>query len=185
MPAIELPSLEVLQECFTLDQGCPSGLRWKERPIHHYSGGLQSLKSNSKFSGRPAGCLKSKQGRHKYWVVRIFNRLYRAHRIVWSLHHREIIDSALTIDHVDGDTTNNHVDNLRKATHAQNSFNAAKRSDNTIGFKGVFPRGKRWRAKATLRGKPVFFGTYDTPEEAHVAYVEGAKRLYGEFHNPG
>lgn len=38
------------------------------------------------------------------------------------------------------------------------------------GFKGVYPYGKRWCARATANGKPQRIGSYDTPEQAARAY---------------
>lgn len=173
-----LPPLKVLKETFELSEDSPTGLIWKLRPTSHFSSQHAANKTNSLCAGKVAGSLRTGDIR---WVVNVFGRLYRAHRIVYFLHHGRS-PGPLTVDHIDGDGTNNRIGNLRLATKAQNNRNSKKPSTNTTGFKGIFPRGKRWRAKVTLDGKPYFFGTHDTKEQAHAAYVEGARKLHGQFH---
>lgn len=83
------------------------------------------------------------------------------------------------VDHIDGDRTNNRLENLRLATHSQNRRNSRSRS--SCGMKGVSRHRKRWSAKITIDGKLKHLGIYDTPEEAHAAYCAAAKELHGEF----
>jgi hypothetical protein len=60
------------------------------------------------------------------------------------------------------------------------------RSTNTSGYKGVSwdEASGQWRAQITEDGKRVNLGRYNTPEEAHAAYMEASNRVYGEFSNP-
>jgi hypothetical protein len=44
------------------------------------------------------------------------------------------------------------------------------RCNNTTGFSGVFKNGERFRARIFVNKKETNLGTYDTPEEAAVAY---------------
>lgn len=180
----KLPSLDVLNECFELSNSSPSGLLWRHRPNSHFSSVLQATKVNSRFAGKHAGVRKT-----RYWAVRVFDVLHVAHRIVYKMHYKEDPMNSI-VDHADGDPSNNEPSNLRTATRAQNSFNSRRPSTNTNGFKGIFPRVNRsglirWRAKVVSGGMPYFFGTHDTPEEAHSAYVSGAKLIHGDFHRPG
>ena len=41
---------------------------------------------------------------------------------------------------------------------------------NTTGYTGVFKRGERFRAAIRINKKQTYFGTFDTPKEAAVAY---------------
>lgn len=89
----------------------------------------------------------------------------------------------MQIDHIDGNTANNAIANLREASNAQNCMNKPKPKSNTSGFKGVryHSRDRRWYAHIRLSGKQVHLGLFDTAEEAHAAYCEAAHRLHGEF----
>ena len=83
------------------------------------------------------------------------------------------------IDHRDGNGLNNRWDNLREATVTQTRCNTKNRR--TSALRGAFLRGDRYIARVRLRGVSYYFGTHDTPELAHAAYIEGAKRLHEDF----
>jgi len=81
------------------------------------------------------------------------------------------------VDHRDGDRANNRWCNLREATVQVNTQNIrTARRHNKSGVLGVYSHGSRWRARITVNGTLTHLGTFDTPEEAHAAYV-AAKRV--------
>jgi len=49
------------------------------------------------------------------------------HRIAWALHHKQIPDPKLVIDHINGDILDNKADNIRLVTQKENCRNASKR----------------------------------------------------------
>jgi hypothetical protein len=51
-------------------------------------------------------------------------------------------------------------------------------SHSSHGFLGVARSKKRWKAHIKISGKQQTIGIYDTPEEAHSAYVEAKRRLH-------
>jgi len=118
-----------------------------------------------------------------YWRVRLNGADWPAHRIIWEWCHGVCLTADDEIDHIDGDRMNNRIENLRKATRAQNQWNAKVRKDNTSGFKGVswHKRQKAWAANISINGKVKFLGAFNTPEEAHAVYTARAKELRGEF----
>ena len=109
------------------------------------------------------------------------------HRVVLSrIVGRELQPSELT-DHINGNKCDCRRENLRLATPAQNVANQTLRSNNKSGFKGVawHKPSKKWRAAIGTRGRQKWLGYFDDPADAHAAYVEAIKNMYGEFANDG
>lgn len=105
---------------------------------------------------------------------------FYVHRIVFHISHGYC---PTYIDHIDGDKTNNSIENLREAMQYQNLQNSGKRSNNTSGYKGVFfqKQNKRWCSAIGYQNKKIHLGSFDTPELAHQAYCDAAKSLHGNF----
>ena len=115
-----------------------------------------------------------------YLRVHIGSRAYQLHRVIWlHVHGRWPLD---LIDHINGITADNRLDNLREATHAENSRYKRHRSGCKAPYKGIMrTRSGRWQAQICLHGKNHGLGTFDTPELAHATYVSAAKKFYGAF----
>ncbi len=99
--------------------------------------------------------------------------------------HREILGlvagDGLIVDHINHDTLDNTRENLRIVTYSQNAQNRRLTNRNASGIKGVnFSYGK-WRARIRVNNKLIALGRFTTPEEAHAAYCEAAKRYFGEY----
>lgn len=90
----------------------------------------------------------------------------KAHRVVWFLHHGTMPDC---IDHIDGNRSNNRIENLRAVTRQENS-------QNCVG-KGYTVQGGKYIAQITVRGKCLVLGRFSTPERARAEYLR-AKRMY-------
>jgi AP2 domain/HNH endonuclease len=98
---------------------------------------------------------------------------------------REIMNApeGVFVDHWNHNTLDNRKANLRLCTDGENAYNRLRYKSNTSGFKGVWLRKEtgRWSAAIKVNRKHYVLGCFDTPELAHAAYVEAAKRLHGEF----
>lgn len=125
--------------------------------------------------GARAGTLNPSGYRH----IIIEGRSYKEHRVAWFYVHGAW--PTMRLDHENGHTSENWIDNLRPATHSQNLANAKLRKDNRAGFKGVCRSGARWMANINKDGRRQYLGLFDTPDAAHAAYTEAAARLFGEF----
>jgi citrate synthase len=120
---------------------------------------------NTRYCDKPAGCIRY----DGYIVVRLFNRLFRAHRVAWALHHGAW--PADQIDHINGEPGHNRMANLREVTHQENLKNQKKRCDNTSGVVGVtWDKGRaQWRAQINDGGKNIHLGRFDSIEDAAAA----------------
>lgn len=71
-----------------------------------------------------------------YYHVRVWNVTYRVHRIIWEMHYGEIPDG-MFIDHIDGNTLNNKLSNLRLVDAALSARNRGVYKNNTSSITGV------------------------------------------------
>lgn len=183
MRFIPLPPAEVLRQMFDYDPATGI-LSWKHRDRSAFVNDRAFRTFRSKFAGKPAGAVKRrKDGRPKSLVVRIADVLHPVHRVIWVWIHGDIPDE-LQVDHENRNPHDNRLCNLRLATHSQNQQNS-RHKGNSTGLKCVVPVASgRFVAKLVHAGKQVHIGTFDTPEEANLAYAERAKQLYGEFAHP-
>lgn len=131
-------------------------------------------------TGKNAGTLKP----NGYVEIEIEQRSYKAHRLAFLYMTGEWPDA--DVDHKNRRRADNRWTELRPASRAENLANSGPRRNNTSGFKGVSKRADtgRWRAQFRVGGKSVALGSFDTPEEAHQAYMAAAREHFGEFARP-
>lgn len=115
-----------ISEWFYLDPTSPSGLRWLQD-----CGMRGKSHSNYRFKDDAAG-YKSKN----YWIIGFKNKEYAAARIVYCLAHRGIPVDKL-VDHIDGDTFNNNIENLRLVDYLINGRNRKKNINNKTGYPSI------------------------------------------------
>lgn len=107
-------------------------------------------------------------------------KTYLEHRLIFLWHHGYI---PALLDHIDGDPTNNRIENLRPCTYAENNRNSIHPSSS--GVKGVTWDATRnkWRCQIHVDSKNYNLGRYDTLEEATKVINEARARLHGVFAN--
>ncbi len=135
--------------------------------------------STNVYPGDEAGRIDSKG----YRVIGHKGMYYKAHRIAWKMHYG--YEPMECVDHINGDTLDNSICNLRSCSTKDNVRNSKIQKDNTTGYKGVSMNNGRYRAKIWKDGKDHVIGVFDSPLEAHKAYCKIAKRWHGEFFNQG
>ena len=114
-------------------------------------------------AGKVAGCLNTAG----YVQVYLDNVPYYAHRIIYALSFSQ--KAFEFIDHVDGNRSNNRLNNLREVSSAANAQNNKVRGT-TLSRYG-------WCSSITTNYQQKHLGYFDTEEEAHQAYLE-AKKIY-------
>ena len=132
------------------------------------------------FHGKPA-LVSLTDG---YRCGEVFGRGLLAHRVTWFLFHGAWPESYL--DHIDGDRTNNRIQNLRTATREENARNAKISCKNTSGKSGVIwcKRDKIWNASISIKGVRTHLGNFKQKEDA-IKCREDAEKKYGYHKNHG
>lgn len=99
--------------------------------------------------------------------------------------HRELMCApvGMPVDHINGNTLDNRISNLRVCTYAQNNRNVIKRSTGSNTYKGVTfqPKRKLWTANIRVDGVSHHLGSFRSERDAAIAYDAGALTLHGEF----
>lgn len=106
------------------------------------------------------------------------NRSYHmAHRLAWFYVHGKW--PANRIDHINGNRSDNRLQNLRDVSTATNQQNQrTHHRNNKVGLLGV-RRGKTsFLAQITKSGRPIHLGCFDTKEEAHAAYIAAKRTMH-------
>lgn len=104
------------------------------------------------------------QGRERIWIFE--------HRIIWAILHGKMPDGC--IDHINGDTLDNRIENLRDVPHYVNSRNSHLNCRNKTGVPGVFfhEKSNRYRLQTRVNGKMIYVGSFKTLDEARNARAE-------------
>lgn len=107
------------------------------------------------------------------------------HRLIYEVYNGEI-PTGYIIDHIDNNTQNNNIDNLRLATNSENNCNIKLKKNNTTGYKNI--NKTKWNTYLVLirkNKKIVYYKTFKTLEEAIINRDIQLKLIHGEFYNLG
>jgi hypothetical protein len=85
------------------------------------------------------------------------------------------------IDHIDRDSFNNNINNLRIVRQRKNAIN---RKNYSIYGTGVQKQYNRYRANIQYNSKSFHLGMYSTPEEASAAYYKAEKQIEANMFSP-
>jgi hypothetical protein len=160
------------------------GAMQDETGVYEYqpaNGHLVWLKKTGRRSivGSRAGWVQG-QG---YRYVRYQGRQVSEQRLIWKIAHGEWPPNGTEVDHKNGVRDDNRLINLRLASRPQNQYNSAGKQKSRSGLKGAFwhPSTGKWRSRISTKDGKKSLGLFDTPEEAHAAYVEAARMYHGQF----
>ena len=154
-------SQERLHELFTYSNGW---LRW--RP---------DAKTSAR--GKLAGCYSADN--RKY--IRVDKNLQRASRLIYIFHFGEIPDGCV-IDHINGDHSDDRIENLRIASQSENMVNQHRSRKGLTGVVGVYydKRDGTFYARGPQRKH---LGTFSTIEQAIQARKTHMETHHKEFQN--
>jgi hypothetical protein len=127
-----------------------------------------------KSTGKFAGNICPSTG---YIRVRVNNRTYQCHRLLWVMRNGEI-PLGMDVDHVDRNPLNNAPTNLRLCSHSQNMKNRKLHKNNSSGVAGVYlSNSGKWIAQVRSNGRK-YKRTFSSKEDA----IEYSKELRAKLH---
>lgn len=120
-----------------------------------------------------------------YRLIRINNKYYYAHRLIFLYHHGFLPQF---LDHIDGDPANNDISNIREATKQENNRNKKKTKSvngkpTSSDFKGVYwsKNNKNWVSQITINRRTKHLGNFTSEIDAAKAYNIAAAKHFGEY----
>lgn len=133
---------------------------------------------DTKFAGKK---VEGKPNRNGYLLIGLNNIIYLYHRVLWVWHNGAIPNDDI-IDHINGDTLDNRIENLRVVNAHQNVVNRSGKKNKKHGnVKNVTQVFGKWTAVVTDKGKKYHFGYYDDHQTATEVAVLGRLALQGEY----
>ncbi len=150
---------------------------WKDIPnyegLYQVSniGNVKSLDridcSNRKLKGNNLS-----QTRDKYYArVSLYkngtSKTYRIHLLMAMSFLNHTPSRIYHVDHIDGNSFNNSLDNIRIVTARENSFNTNKKP--RLGY-SFYPNRNKYKAQAYYNKKSIYLGYFNTELEAKLAY---------------
>ena len=107
---------------------------------------------------------------------------WQSHRLAWFYVHG-IDPESLSIDHINGNPSDNRINNLRLATATQNQCNSKTSVKNRSGAKGVCwnKASEHWEVRVTINRRRFHMGGFLEFKEAVAAAKSTRERIHKEF----
>lgn len=143
--------------------------------LFHYERGFLFWKAPRKKV--VVGNLVGWVARSGYAEVKLNQKIYKLHRLIFKMHNGYMPEF---VDHIDCDRLNNKIENLREATASQNKWNQSAPKNNISGIKGVCfdKRYNKWKAYLKVNSKQKNIGYFESIELA----AQAVQKARGEQH---
>lgn len=163
-------------------------LNFKEYPSSDYLQKLFTYRDGVLFhTGARArtvmGAAVGTRCKRGYYTCTIDYVLYQVHRLIYIMHNGSIPEG-LVVDHINGNPSDNRIENLQAITQHQNCIKQRLHNpSNKSGYRGVswFKRDSKWVAAIKHNGISYNLGTYAEAIDAAIAYDEAAKEKFGTY----
>ena len=157
--------------------------RLKEMFDYREDGNLirkHSIGGNGNKAGRAIGTKPKMTRNSRYSATKIGGEHWCVHKLIYLYHHGYVPNQ---LDHINGDTSDNRIENLREANSSENMRNRGIFSNNKSGHKGVSwskSHGK-WYAYVNINNSRKHLGYYDDIEIAALLASEVRDLHHGNF----
>jgi hypothetical protein len=130
------------------------------------------------LAGKEAGCNRQYKN-SGYWVIKIDGKAYKRSRLLFFYKHNKFPSPC--VDHIDGNSLNDCIHNLREASLLENSWNHRTRKKSTSLPMGIRQTKTGYVARIAFKKKTIHLGVFLTVEDAEKAYKQKRIELYGRF----
>lgn len=125
-------------------------------------------------------------GSKRYERVSVDGKIQALHRMIYLWNHGNL---PATLDHIDGNRSNNKIENLREATQQQNCLNSKHRATSTSPYKNVYlqpqPKNSEWKrnwvVSLMVDRKRKYIGSFEDLELADLVAQEARDKFHGQY----
>lgn len=133
--------------------------------------------------GTIVGCKpKTITRNNRYVTTKIKGQHYCVHRLIYLYHHGRVPDQ---LDHINGNTLDNRIENLRPANQSLNMMNRKTFANNKSGVKGVHwhKRSQKWFVYVDVNKQRKNIGYFEDFDLAELVANEARAKFHGSFAN--
>jgi hypothetical protein len=151
------------------------------KDVYEYQDGelIRKHRQGNKQAGTTVGCMQ-KIG---YKITVINKKFFYLHRLIFMFHNGYM---PLSIDHIDGNKSNNKIENLRPCNASENLSNRSNQSNSKSGHKNVYwlKNRSQWVVALNAKNKKYHIGYYNDINQAIQAASTARLNLHGNFARP-
>lgn len=137
---------------------------------------FRKINSSNQKAGNESGWVKN----DGYRAVRFKNKDVLVHRLIFFVHYEFM---PVQVDHINGDKTDNRIENLRQASASQNNYNQKISKKNKSGCKNVSWNKTRnkWVVRVKYEKVKLKQWYVDDFEFAELLATEAREKFHGKF----
>lgn len=141
-----------------------------------------STKGNGNHVGAVVGTKPTGLRNFRYSTTKIHGEHWCVHKLIYLYHYGVVPDQ---LDHINRDSIDNRIENLRPANPTENTCNRSLFSNNTSGCKGVSwnKRNKKWQSYVSIKTKRKHLGYFEDLELADFVSTEARDLYHGKYAN--
>jgi hypothetical protein len=141
-----------------------------------------SMSGNGNYAGRIVGTTPKGTRSSRYSTTKIHGQHWCVHKLIYLYHHGVVPEQ---LDHINRDTADNRIENLRVANASENTCNRRLFVNNTSGCKGVswHKHRQKWFAYVDVQKKRKSLGYFDDLELAELVSTEARDLYHGKYAN--
>lgn len=142
--------------------------------------GGKKTRQSVKVGSEAGRVITHKRTGKQYIQVGFKRKYYSIHRLIWVWHGNSLGPNQ-DIDHIDGNSLNNRIENLRPTSRKQNLENRKGANKNSkTGIKGVrkYKETRKWIAEICHNRKVIHLGLYESIDDAIAARIAAEKKYF-------